>query len=72
MGGQPVDANDRDDDGFLNDDEAREAARFVRDAYRQANGDKPVSDDDDGIEAAVGAAFAKPVRTMLAALKRAR
>ena len=38
----------------------------------EATGENPVSDDDDGVEAAVGKAFAKPVRTMLAALKRAR
>ncbi len=40
------DVNDKDDDGFRGDDEASEAAKFIRDAYRDANGDKPVSDDD--------------------------
>ena len=68
------DANDRDDDGLSNDDgAARQTAQFIRDAYREASGEKPVGDDDDdGIEASVGKAYAKPVRTLLAALRGAR
>lgn len=43
-----VDANDEDNDGFgQGDDAARKRAKQILDAFREANGEKPVSDPDD-------------------------